>query len=52
MTKPALKTYLLRNVPEPMLREIKSTAALEGRPMWELILEAVQQYLDTQNKAV
>ncbi len=35
---------LLRNVPEELVRRVKSKAALEGRTMREIVIGAFEQY--------
>ena len=38
----AVKSYILRDIPDDVWRQVKSTAALEGITVRELILRAIK----------
>jgi plasmid stability protein len=37
-------SYLLRNVDESVWRAAKARAAIEGRPMREILIDAIREY--------
>lgn len=39
------KPWMIRNMPESVIREIKAQAAREGRPVKEVVLDAINLYL-------
>ena len=36
---------IIRNIPESVRRDLKSRAALEGKPMQSLVLELITRYV-------
>jgi len=40
-----MKTYLLRNIPAPLWREVKATAARDGLTVREVIIELLEIYV-------
>ena len=43
-------TLIIRNVPEPVRRELKAMAAMAGKSMQGLILEIVQKFIKEGKK--
>lgn len=43
--KPKEKDLLIRDMPADLLRRVRSRAALEDRPLKELTIEALEDYL-------
>jgi len=39
------KSIIIRNIPEQIRRELRSAAALEGKPMQTIILDLIIRYL-------
>jgi plasmid stability protein len=40
------KTWSVRNMPEDIKRKIRAQAVKEGRPVTEVLIDAIKQYLD------
>ena len=45
-----LCSIIVRNVPEQTRRELRSAAALEGKPMNQVIVELIIRYLEEKGR--